>query len=60
MTLLRLLFAMQPSRATGVTAHVSIIRDLGYAAAGSMSGSASGTRRSAAARTTGRDVAHWL
>ena len=30
--------------------HVVIIWDLGYAAAGSVSGSASGTRRSAAAR----------
>ena len=33
---MRLLLAMQPSRATGVTAHVSIIRDLGYAAAESV------------------------
>ena len=51
---------MQPSRATGVSAHVSVIRDVGYAAAGSVCGSASGTRRSAAARTTGHDVINCL
>ena len=55
-TLLRVLFAMQPSRATGVTATC-----LSFGTwAGSMSGSVSGTPRSTSVRTTGRDMANCL